>query len=145
MRDKRSLIQTIGRAARNTESKVLLYADKITNSMRDAIEETDRRRKIQEEFNKENNLEPKTVTREVVKTISPMQPLTKRAYDLRRKKQKVFDKPQEILEELLKVEQKMQEAAKSFEFEKAIELRNDWKSLKSLYGKHKETLNVKDL
>ena len=138
LRDKRSLIQTIGRAARNTESKVLLYADKITNSMRDAIEETDRRRKIQEEFNKENNLEPKTVTREVVKTISPMQPLTKRAYDLRRKKQKVFDKPQEILEELLKVEQKMQEAAKSFEFEKAIELRNDWKSLKSLYGKHKE-------
>ena len=136
LRDKRSLIQTIGRGARNTESKVLLYADKITQSMKAAIDETDRRRKIQEEHNKKNQIEPKTVKRDVVKTISPMQPLTKKGYEVRRKRQRVFNNADEILDELLKVEKKMQDSAKNFEFEQAIELRNEWKSLKSLYNRY---------
>ena len=136
LRDKRSLIQTIGRGARNTESKVLLYADKITQSMKSAIDETDRRRKIQEEHNIKNQIEPKTVKRDVVKTISPLQPLAKKGYEVRRKRQRVFNSSDEILDELLKVEKKMQESAKNFEFDQAIELRNEWKSLKSLYNRH---------
>ena len=73
LRDKRSLIQTIGRAARNTESRVFMYADTITRSMKAAIDETHRRRQSQELFNKEHGITPQTVKREVTKSIANIQ------------------------------------------------------------------------
>lgn len=140
LRDKRSLIQTIGRAARNTESKVLMYGDKITQSMRNAIDETDRRRVIQQEYNRTHKVIPTTVTREVVKAITPLQPLTKQLNDKKRKKNIAFDNEQDILKHMIETEVKMQQAAQNFEFEKAIELRNEWKQLQYLYNQH---LNLK--
>ena len=71
LRDKRSLIQIIGRAARNIASKVVLYADKITHSMQAAIDETNRRRDLQEAYNEKHNITPLDVQREVTKSISP--------------------------------------------------------------------------
>jgi excinuclease ABC subunit B len=73
LRDTRSLVQTIGRAARNIESKVIFYADKITGSMRQAIEETDRRRHLQDAYNKAHNITPASVKREVTKSITKLQ------------------------------------------------------------------------
>src|SRR5690606_1610375 len=67
LRSRRSLIQTIGRAARNVEGRVLLYADRITDSMRQAIEETSRRRIVQERHNKEHGITPTTTTRSLVR------------------------------------------------------------------------------
>ena len=135
LRDKRSLIQTIGRAARNTESKVLMYGDKTTGSMRAAIYETERRRAMQERYNTEHNITPKTVRREVTKSITPVQAHVK---DMIAKKRKlaVFDKPEDILTQMANLELKMQDAANKFDFEKAIKLRDEWKQLQSLYNQH---------
>ena len=70
LRSDRSLIQTIGRAARNAEGKVIMYADYISDSMKIAINETERRRKIQEEYNKKNNIIPKTIKKDIADLIS---------------------------------------------------------------------------
>ena len=70
LRSETSLIQTIGRAARNSEGHVIMYADKITDSMRNAIDETERRRRIQQEYNKEHNITPKTIQKSVRDLIS---------------------------------------------------------------------------
>ncbi len=137
LRDKRSLIQTIGRAARNTHAKVLLYADKITQSMKNAIDETNRRRALQEAYNKEHKIIPASVKREVIKTITPLQPFLKQLNDKKQIKKPVeFNSAQEVLVKMLDVEQKMQAAARECNFEKAIELRTRWKELKSLYERY---------
>ena len=73
LRDTRSLVQTIGRAARNTESRVIFYADKITDSMKRAMEETDRRRALQMKYNEQHGITPQTVKREVGKSITSLQ------------------------------------------------------------------------
>ena len=70
LRSERSLIQTIGRAARNTDGTVIMYADELTDSMEKAITETNRRRKIQEEYNKEHGITPKTIKKSIRETIS---------------------------------------------------------------------------
>jgi len=140
LRDKRSLIQLIGRAARNTESKVIMYGDKITKSMRAAIDETDRRRGIQEAHNKKHGITPKSVQREVTKSISKLQESIKNASKsnknnpssssglgkkLRQASSSVTQK------ELAQLEIDMQKAASDLDFEKAIELREKWLELKS--------------
>ncbi|HJM69081.1 MAG TPA: excinuclease ABC subunit UvrB [Candidatus Babeliales bacterium] len=129
LRDKRSLIQIIGRAARNASSKVIMYADKITRSMKGAIDETNRRRKVQEEFNKKHNIIPKTVTREVKKSISNMQKAIADASKSKKKKPKKEFSQQELLSQIVKLEKDMQAAAKAMDFEKAISLRSEWKEL----------------
>lgn len=136
LRDKRSLIQTIGRAARNTESRVLFYADSITKSMDAAITETNRRRAKQEAFNKEHNIQPKTVTREVQASISSMQ----KAIMAASKHKPKTGTPDTLSREeaaarILMLEQEMQKAADTLDFEKAIALRNEWRILTDRFNR----------
>lgn len=129
LRDKRSLIQIIGRAARNTESQVILYTDKITKSIEAAIQETDRRRILQIAYNEKHGIIPQTVKRKVTKSISKIQ---QAIADASKKKKK--NKPEnDIFKEIMEVEKQMHEAAEKFDFEKAIELREYWFELKKQF------------
>jgi len=135
LRDKRSLIQTIGRAARNTESKVILYADRITESMKTAIDETDRRRAMQIKFNDLNNIKPKTVKREVTKSISKVQ-----AAILQASKGKVKIDQNQLAKKIQEVEHMMTQAAEAFDFQAAIELREELNILKKKIKKPKDII-----
>ena len=120
LRSDTALIQTIGRAARNAEGRVIMYADVITGSMRRAIDETNRRRKIQDEYNKAHGIIPKTIVKDVVNTIE----ITKKAD--RTKEIKKGDIPAEIekLKALMKI------ASNNLDFEKCIEIRDTIAKLK---------------
>ena len=121
LRSETSLIQTIGRAARNSNSKVILYADKITNSMQTAIEETHRRRKIQEAYNLEHGITPETVRKSVTASIHQAAENRKRARDVVRRD----GKSEKVTPEYLKtLEEEMLAAAEGLEFERAAALRD---------------------
>ncbi len=129
LRDKRSLIQIIGRAARNTEAKVILYCDKITKSMQEAMDETSRRRTLQEEYNTAHNINPKTVVRDVTKSITKLN----LAVGQKKKKGKKDALPvADIARRIAELEFAMQTAAEKFDFETAIKLRDEWLQLKSM-------------
>jgi excinuclease ABC subunit B len=128
LRDKRSLIQTIGRAARNIESKVMLYTDKITNSIQAALDETNRRRALQLAYNEKHNVIPLSVKREVTKSISKIQEAIAQASKIKRKLSTLSDEAKE--KRIQELEILMQEAAEKFDFEKAIALREEWFTLK---------------
>ncbi|MFC1845665.1 excinuclease ABC subunit UvrB [Candidatus Dependentiae bacterium] len=132
LRDKRSLIQLIGRAARNTESKVLMYADKITKSMCAAIDETDRRRALQEAHNKKYGISPVSVQREVTKSISKLQAAIADASSANRRKKKQQEPIENVHEKIIELEAAMQKAASEFDFEKAIMLREKWRELQRM-------------
>lgn len=138
LRDKRSLIQTIGRAARNNESKVIMYADEISMSMKNAMDETARRRQLQQDFNEKNSIVPKSAKREVVKSITPIYELIKSKQKKSKNKKIEFDNQKEILEKIVELENQMNIAAQKMDFETAIKLRTEWNSLKELYSKHQE-------
>ncbi|KKT01309.1 MAG: UvrABC system protein B [candidate division TM6 bacterium GW2011_GWF2_43_17] len=124
LRDKRSLIQTIGRAARNSHSKVLFFADRITKSMQAALDETARRREKQMAYNKEHSITPTSTARSVTKSITNKVEFGKRA---KPKKTATPILSQEAREQELKdLETKMQEAAARLDFEEAIRLRQRW-------------------
>ena len=125
LRSETSLIQTIGRASRNSESKVIMYADNITKSMQRAIDETERRRKIQQEYNKKHNITPKTIKKEISNTVLISKKVGDNVEKINRK-----DIPKKI--ELLKG--LMLEASKQLDFEKAIMLRDEIKELKKIIG-----------
>ena len=132
LRDKRSLIQLIGRAARNTESKVLMFADTVTKSMRSAIDETNRRRTLQQAYNKEHNITPVSVKRDVKKSITKLQAAIADASSVNKKKRNRENK-EEIKnspDELKKIEAAMHKAAAKLDFEKAIALREKLKELR---------------
>ncbi len=120
LRSETALIQTVGRAARNAEGRVIMYADVITGSMRRAIDETERRRKIQDEYNKAHDIVPKTIVKSVVNTLE----ITKKAD--RTKDIKLKDIPEEIekLKALMKV------ASANLDFEQCIEIRDNIAKLK---------------
>ena len=125
LRSERSLIQTIGRAARNTDGTVIMYADELTESMEKAITETNRRRKIQQEYNKEHNITPKTINKSVRDTIS----ITKQEdigveYKMESK--------EDIKETISKLTDEMLKHAANMEFEQAAELRDKIKELEKL-------------
>ncbi len=132
LRSRTALIQTMGRAARNVNGKVILFADKITKAMKEAIEETERRRKIQEEFNKKHGIVPKSVKRELEPSILEDAGLSAL---LRLKKKGIKEVPkseEELLKEISRLEKEMKEAAKNWEFERAAELRDRIKELRKL-------------
>ena len=125
LRDKRSLIQTIGRAARNTESRVLFYADKVTQSMQGAIEETARRRALQMAHNTAEGITPVTVTRDVTKSINGLQEAIAKASKFGKKGVTVkAAKAEEVALLVEQLELEMQNAAEALDFERAIALRD---------------------
>lgn len=124
LRSSRSLIQTIGRAARNANGKVIMYADSISEAMDIAIKETNRRRNIQQEYNIKNNIIPKTITKEIREVISNNDNLN--LADRKKDKKKNISK--NTIEQL---EKEMKQAAKELDFERAMEIRDAIFELKS--------------
>ena len=124
LRNERSLIQTIGRAARNANGHVIMYADTISESMDKAIKETERRRTIQMAYNKEHGIIPKTVTKKITDVISNVI-----KEDKKETKKDLTKKEKESI--IANIEKEMLEAAKSFDYERAIELRDLLFELKS--------------
>ena len=123
LRSERSLIQTIGRCARNENGKCIMYADNMTDSMKAAITETQRRRSIQEEYNKEHGIVPKTIIKEIRDLISNIDETTTD----KPKKQTKLEREKTI--EAL--EQEMREAARNLDFERAMEIRDILFEMKS--------------
>lgn len=130
LRDKRSLIQITGRAARNVESKVVLYADAITRSMNAAMQETERRRVLQEKYNAAHGITPATVRRDVTKSITDIQKAIAEASKKTKKKQIAAQTPAELHVHIIMLEAEMQRAAEALDFEKAIEIREQLLVLK---------------
>lgn len=121
LRSNRSLIQTIGRAARNEFGKVIMYADTYSDAMNEAIKETKRRREIQEEYNKVHGITPKTIIKDIKEVVTN---------DVTEKKKKISKK--ERVEMLETLEKEMREAAAAMDFEKAMELRDIYFELKGI-------------
>ena len=132
LRSDTSLIQIIGRAARNAEARVIMYADNITDSMKRAIETTQKRRKIQNEYNIEHNIVPKTIIKDINNTLE----ITKK---IKNNNQNLDDS--DIRSEIDRVKTLMQVASKNLDFEKAIELREQLNYLRKLL--REENKNVK--
>ncbi len=125
LRSETSLIQTIGRAARNSEGKVIMYADKITRSMNSAIEETKRRREIQTLYNEEHNITPTTIKKGIRDAIEATVVADEEAiYGV-----KESDNVEEIRENIIRLQEEMMEAAQNLQFERAAELRDKIKQL----------------
>ena len=122
LRSSRSLIQTIGRCARNSSGKVIMYADTISDAMKEAIAETKRRREIQEHYNKEHNIVPKTIIKEIKDVVS------NEIKEEKKKKMSAKDKQKMILQ----IEEEMKEAASKMDFERAMELRDILFELKGI-------------
>lgn len=122
LRSERSLIQTIGRAARNENGEVIMYADKITKSMQIAIDETNRRRQIQEEYNKVHGITPKTIKKDIRDVIrATYDSVEEVKQDTKEYKSLTKEEKLELIE---KLEAEMKQAAKDLDFEKAMELRD---------------------
>ncbi|MGY0373277.1 excinuclease ABC subunit UvrB [Clostridium sp. JNZ J1-5] len=128
LRSETSLIQTIGRAARNSESKVIMYADTITKAMKSAISETNRRRKIQMEYNEKNGIVPKTVLKDIREVIQTKVSEEKEKYNVDENTEKLTKKDIEKI--IIKYEKEMKQAAKELQFERAAELRDEILKLK---------------
>jgi excinuclease ABC subunit B len=137
LRSERSLIQTIGRAARNAEGRVVLYADKMTDSIKNALAETERRRKKQQAYNAEHHITPQTVQKAISNTLLTM---TESDDGGKKKKKTVavrtdFADAKEIEREIKRLTKEMKAYAEDLEFEKAIEWREKVRELESLYLK----------
>lgn len=129
LRSRRSLIQTMGRAARNVEGSVILYADRMTDSMKEAITEVERRRKIQEQYNKENGINPKSIKRKIDAALVD--------YELEKEEEvkkvaKNYKNTKEIEKEVKKMEKKIKELSEELNFEEAIKVRDKMNELKKV-------------
>jgi excinuclease ABC subunit B len=131
LRGETSLIQTIGRAARNVEGKVLMYADKETAAMRAAIEETNRRREIQREYNREHGITPETIVKGISDIAEFLQSESKVPRSRRRRRTTASGmSPVEIEKAIVELEEEMLEAAEDLRFEYAAKLRDEIRDLK---------------
>lgn len=130
LRSRRSLVQTIGRAARNVEGRVILYGDIVTDSMQEAITETARRRKIQNEYNVINGIDPKSIIKEISEELINLD------YGLPEEKQgkekKLFTSVKDIEKEILKLQREIAQLSKELDFETAIVKRDEMNRLKNL-------------
>ncbi len=131
LRSETSLIQTIGRAARNSEGHVIMYADVITDSMRRAISETNRRRAIQEQYNHEHGIIPKTIIKKVYEIIKATESVDNKKYTNLEKDPESMSRD-ELLKAIAKLEKQMRQAAAELEFETAAKLRDEIIELKKL-------------
>lgn len=131
LRSETSLIQTIGRAARNSEGHVIMYADNITESMDKAITETNRRRKLQQEYNKKHGITPTTIKKAVRELISISKEVDRKINDIEKDPESMDSK--ELKKLIDKVEKRMQKAAAELDFETAIEMREKLAELKKKY------------
>jgi excinuclease ABC subunit B len=150
LRSERSLIQTIGRAARNAEGRVILYADRMTNSMQKAIDETNRRRKIQSEYNSLHGITPTTIRKKIREGIGDMFDGSLSAYKIQGEKDKTAEqlkkfaeKPNKIQDEILKLRTKMKKLSGQLEFEEAAQVRDDIKRLEILELQLREGTSLK--
>ena len=136
LRSETTMIQTIGRAARNLRGKAILYADKMTGSMERAIAETDRRRAIQEKYNIENNITPKSITTKVKDIMEGARVISGKAKKQKEDIEKSLpfkikdDSINGLSESIEKIENQMYKYAKEMEFEKAAQCRDKMKFLK---------------
>lgn len=131
LRSRRSLVQTIGRAARNVDGRVILYGDIMTDSMKEAIDETNRRRKIQHQYNIDNGIDPKTVIREISEDIINLD------YGLpedmiKEREKKLFTSKDDIEKEISKLQKEITKLSKELDFENAITKRDEMMKLKKL-------------
>ena len=132
LRSGTSLIQTSGRAARNVHGKVIMYADVVTQSMSKAIEETGRRREIQQEYNQQNGITPQTILKPVDDSFLQMTQLDYSQVSLVAEEIEEYSSAEEIRAEMTQLETQMRAAAERFEFEKAAEYRDKIKRLKEI-------------
>ena len=130
LRGETSLIQTIGRAARNVEGKVLMYADKETAAMRAAIDETDRRRAIQVKYNEDHGITPETIVKGISDIAEFLQSESKVPRSRRRRRQATEMPPAEIEKTIVELEEEMLAAAEELRFEYAAKLRDEIRDLK---------------
>ena len=146
LRSESSLIQTIGRAARHINGKAILYADKVTGSMERAIEETNRRRNIQEAFNKENSIKPKGIKKGIGDIMEGARSVKGKSKSRRKLENldniefdpiEIFDDPEKVKKEIIRLEDQMYKYAKDLEFEEAASYRDRVEELKEklLLGK----------
>lgn len=132
LRSETSLIQTVGRAARNANGEVVMYADRITDSMKNTIEITEKRRKIQEEYNKEHNITPKSIVKDIREVIGILKD------DKKAPKKKDSDLSAEELENIVReLKARMLEAAERLDFEAAANFRDEMKKFQSQLDKKK--------
>ena len=130
LRSETSLIQTIGRAARNAEGHVIMYADSITDSMRAAIDETNRRRELQQKYNEEHGITPQTIKKAVRDLISISKAVSSDASDMEKDPESMSAKElDKLIKELTK---KMRQAAAELNFEEAARLRDRMKEIKQM-------------
>jgi len=131
LRSSGSLIQTIGRCARNVEGRAILYADVMTDSMRKALDETDRRRAIQQAYNKENGIEPMSIVRPVDMALAQIVEADYADVSAQAEGVPEFKSQEELDAYIVKLEGEMREAAKRFDFEIAAKLRDQIRELKT--------------
>lgn len=136
LRSETSLIQTIGRAARNAEGHVVMYADNMTDSMRAAIDETNRRRELQQKYNEEHGITPQTIKKSVRDLISISKEIAKEEVRFEKDPESMDEK--ELKKLIADVEKKMKKAASELNFEAAAELRDKMVDLKKTLEKIKE-------
>ncbi|WP_455144814.1 excinuclease ABC subunit UvrB [Brachyspira pilosicoli] len=144
LRNTTTLIQTIGRAARNANGRVIMFADTISDAMKVAIEETERRRKIQMDYNKEHNITPKTIIKkiqDIIEREEKVETSYELHFDFRRFNERVKIDPEQKSDDYIKeLEKEMKKASDSLEFEKAIEIREKINQLKQLKPAKKSVL-----
>ena len=131
LRSGDSLIQTIGRAARHINGRAILYADTMTDSMKRAIDETNRRREIQQRYNAENNITPESIVKPVDMTLVAIAEADYVKVPEEEIEEAVIDDPERLAETIAKLEAEMRDAAKKFEFERAAELRDKARELRA--------------